>query len=304
MSASWELPKRPEISMQSHELKQVIESADSAINREDFERLMDFYSDDATLVVMPEKYVTGKDQIRKAFVAITEHFNHSLEVTQGDMVVIEGEDIALVVANTHLKANTKSDSPFSMERYANYVFKKFIDGTWRCVIDNSYGAELLTYTKVPTLHLLCGKIASGKSTLARKLAAEPKTLLISEDEWLTCLYPGEIMSLKEYVHCTSRLRNAMGNHIEQILREGNSVVLDFPANTPSSRQWMQGLCENANVAHCLHYLDVSDEECKARLRLRNKDSSHGFNTGEAEYDEITRYFVPPSAEEGFNIISE
>ena len=36
----------------------------------------------------------------------------------------------------------------------------------------------------PTLHLLCGKIASGKSTLARELAAGSETLLVSEDAFM------------------------------------------------------------------------------------------------------------------------
>src|SRR6516165_1079477 len=34
----------------------------------------------------------------------------------------------------------------------------------------------------PTLYLLCGKVAAGKSTLARRLAERPATLLISEDQ--------------------------------------------------------------------------------------------------------------------------
>ncbi len=48
--------------------------------------------------------------------------------------------------------------------------------------------------------------------------------------------PGEIASLADYVRCTGRLRGAMGRHIENLLRAGNSVVLDFPANTRASRQ--------------------------------------------------------------------
>jgi len=285
------------------ELQQFIESADSAINREDFDGLMNFYSDDATLVVMPGKTVSGKDHIRRAFVAIAEHFNHSLEVTQGEMVVIEAGDTALVVANTQLAANRKSDSPFSMDRNANYVFKKFPDG-WRCVIDNSYGAELLTKTYVPTLHLVCGKIASGKSTLARQLADKSKTILVSEDEWLSRLYPEDINTLNDYVRCTARLRDIMGNHIEQLLRAGNSVVLDFPANTPHTRNWMRDIFNNAGVSHCLHYLNVSDEECKIRLRRRNEEGSHRFSTSEKEFDTITQYFVAPSLSEGFNVVDE
>ena len=287
----------------AQELQQFIESADSAINQEDFDGLMSFYSDDATLVVMPGKTVSGKDHIRKAFVAIAEHFNHSLEVTQGEMVVIEAGDTALVIANTQLAANRKSDSPFSMDRNANYVFKKLADG-WRCVIDNSYGSELLTKTNVPTLHMVCGKIASGKSTLARQLAGKPKTLLISEDEWLSRLYPGDINTLRDYVQFAAKLRDMISSHIEQLLRAGNSVVLDFPANTPNTRQWMRDIVNNTGVAHCLHYLNVSDEECKIRLRRRNEDGSHQFTTSETEFETITQYFVAPSLGEGFNVVEE
>ena len=285
----------------TQELQQFIASADNAINREDFDELMRFYSDDAMLVVMPGKNVSGKESIRKAFVAIAEHFNHSLEVTQGEMVVIEAGDTALVIANTQLAANSKTESPFSMDRNANYVFKKLDDG-WRCLIDNSYGAELLTKTNAPTLHMICGKIASGKSTLARQLAGKSKTLLISEDEWLSRLYPGEINTVNDYVRCTAKLRDVMGDHIEQLLRAGNSVVLDFPANTPDTRRWMRDIFKNADVAHCLHYLNVSDEECKMRLRRRNEDGSHRFTTSETEFDTITRYFVTPSIDEGFNVV--
>ena len=38
---------------------------------------------------------------------------------------------------------------------------------------------------MPTLHLVCGKIAAGKSTLANRLANAPATVLISEDYWMS-----------------------------------------------------------------------------------------------------------------------
>ena len=131
------------MSDQNQELKNLIEAADSAINREDFDALLDFYSDDATLVVKPGMLAKGKAQIRKAFEAIAEYFNHSLVVRQGSMSIIEAGDTALVISRTLLSANEKMDSAFSMERAATYVFKRDTEGTWRCVIDNSYGAELL-----------------------------------------------------------------------------------------------------------------------------------------------------------------
>lgn len=59
------------------------------------------------------------------------------------MHIIEGSDTALVISKALLSANQKTDSAFSMERNATYVFRKDSDGMWRCVIDNSYGVELL-----------------------------------------------------------------------------------------------------------------------------------------------------------------
>lgn len=38
-----------------------------------------------------------------------------------------------------------------------------------------------------TLQLLCGQIASGKSTLATKLGRRPGTVVIREDHWLSGL---------------------------------------------------------------------------------------------------------------------
>lgn len=152
-----------------------------------------------------------------------------------------------------------------------------------------------------TLHMICGKIAAGKSTLAAELTARPATIRISEDAWLACLYKDEQKTIDDYARNSSRLREAMGDHVVELLRAGLSVVLDFPANTPASRRWMRSLFERAGAFHRLHFLDVPDEVCKARLRARNALGTHAFNTSDAEFDLFTRYFVPPSADEGFAV---
>ena len=58
--------------MASHPLKQVVEAADRAITAEDFDALIEFYADNATLVVKPGLNAVGKEQIRQAFVAIAD----------------------------------------------------------------------------------------------------------------------------------------------------------------------------------------------------------------------------------------
>lgn len=155
---------------------------------------------------------------------------------------------------------------------------------------------------MPTLYLLCGKIAAGKSTLARQLSARPATLLVSEDHWTSTLYADDLKTIEDYVRLSARLRAAMTPHVVDILHRGLSVVLDFPANTVRQRSWMRSLIDAAGVPHELHYLDLPDELCKRRLRQRNAGGGHQFQVSDAEYEQFTAHFVPPGAEEGFNVV--
>lgn len=159
-----------------------------------------------------------------------------------------------------------------------------------------------TETATATLYLICGKIAAGKSTFAKQLAEKAQTVLISEDVWLANLYPGQIQSLEDYARCSAQLRAAMAPHIVALLQAGMSVVLDFPSNTLATRAWAGELIVQAHAAHELHYLDVSDEICKARLHARNAGGEHPFETTEAQFDLFSRYFVAPQESEGFQII--
>jgi predicted kinase len=150
--------------------------------------------------------------------------------------------------------------------------------------------------------MMCGKIAAGKSTLTSKLALNPSTILISEDAWMAELFKPEMFTVTDYIRFVPRLRAAIGPHAVELLRSGLSVVLDFPANTVSSRHWMREIFERAQSRHQLHFLDVSDEVCKARLRARNARGEHEFAASDAQFDEMTRWFSPPSEAEGFNVI--
>ena len=129
--------------MVPHPLKQIIEAADRAITAEDFDTLQDFYADDATLVVKPGLNAVGKEPIRRAFVSIADHFDHSLVVKQGKMVVIEGGDTALVIMESLLETTGKDGLASSTIRRGTYVFRQSADGGWLCVVDNSYGTDLL-----------------------------------------------------------------------------------------------------------------------------------------------------------------
>jgi uncharacterized protein (TIGR02246 family) len=65
--------------MKNHPIALLIEKADEAINREDFDTVVDLYTEDAVLVIKPGKPAVGKVQIRSAMEAIAAHFDRSLD---------------------------------------------------------------------------------------------------------------------------------------------------------------------------------------------------------------------------------
>lgn len=154
----------------------------------------------------------------------------------------------------------------------------------------------------PTLHMLCGKIASGKSTLAARLGAMEGTVVISEDDWLAALYSDRMATIADYLSCAANLRQVMAPHVETLLRAGVSVVLDFPANTVETRAWMRAVIERTRVAHQLHLLQASDAQCLERLRRRNEKGHHPFAATEAQFHRVTAHFSPPTPDEGFHIV--
>jgi uncharacterized protein (TIGR02246 family) len=126
--------------MNRHPIEIQIERADQAIVAEDFDTLLQIYTQDAILVIEPGRIAQGREAIRKAFEAIAIYFKNGLHVRQNGMEILESGDTALVLANTLISA---PNLPEEVERKATYVFNKDPNGTWLCSIDNSYGHEII-----------------------------------------------------------------------------------------------------------------------------------------------------------------
>ena len=119
------------------------------------------------------------------------------------------------------------------------------------------------------LIFFCGKMAAGKSTLSKALAEQEQAVLLVQDEWLSHLFPGEILDVPDYIRCSARLNAALSPLIGSLLSKGIPVVLDFPGNTTKQRAWFRQLFEAAGVAHELHFIDAPDDVCKRQLRERS-----------------------------------
>lgn len=83
-------------------------------------------------------------------------------------------------------------------------------------------------TSCGTLIFFCGKMAAGKSTLAREIAARRGAVLICEDEWLATLSPGEVECFDDYLRYSLRLRPLIKTLVEQMLLVGILSCWIFP----------------------------------------------------------------------------
>ena len=146
-------------------------------------------------------------------------------------------------------------------------------------------------------------MGAGKSTKSRQLAIDQKAVLISEDEWLASLYPGQIESFEDYIKFSGRLKPLVKGHVQNILCSGTNVVMDFPANTVSQRKWFKAIVSEIGAPHELIYLNTSEDICLQQIAQRciEHPERAKFDTEEVFYN-VTSFFEEPSAEEGLNMI--
>jgi predicted kinase len=155
---------------------------------------------------------------------------------------------------------------------------------------------------VAKLIFFCGKMAAGKSTLARQLADRENAVLMIQDQLLDTLFPGLVLNVASYLEYAGRINRVVAPQAAAILSKGVSVVLDFPANTRNQRAWFRSIIDSTGVEHELHFVDTPDEVCKARLKARSAHLPPGTKwTTEEDFELIASHFVAPAADEGFRV---
>ena len=145
-------------------------------------------------------------------------------------------------------------------------------------------------------------MGAGKSTKSKQVSQERNAVLISEDEWLSMLYPNIITSFDDYLHYSALLKPLVKSHVLDILKTGTSVVMDFPANTVNQRKWFKKLIIEANAPNELIYLNVSNEVCLRQIEKRRLEQpERAIYDTESMFLEVTKYFQEPDQSEGFNL---
>lgn len=153
------------------------------------------------------------------------------------------------------------------------------------------------------LTFYCGKMGAGKTTHSRQTADNRNAVLLSEDEWLESIYPNKVRSIASYIEYSNQLKPQIKKLVQSILNTGTDVVMDFPANTTSQRNWFREIFSEIGAAHCLVYIDCENERCLKQIEKRRIEQPERAKTDTEEvFEKVTKHFVEPRDNEGFNII--
>jgi predicted kinase len=145
-----------------------------------------------------------------------------------------------------------------------------------------------------TLLLTCGLPGSGKTTLARRLAAERDAQRLTKDEWVLDL-GGDLWD--------DQLRDRLeGKLIElafELLAAGRSCILDFGLWSREERDALRLRARQLGVRVELHFLDVELAELVRRNALRYADAPETTTEISAEQLALwaASFQAPSSAEQ-------
>lgn len=129
------------------------------------------------------------------------------------------------------------------------------------------------------LIVLCGLPGSGKTTLARRLAAELPAVRLCPDEWLAKL------GIDLYDEgARERLEALFREHAYELLSLGQTVILEFGFWAREERDEVRLRARAIGAAVELRYLDVPLDELWRRLKVRN-------GTGTPDTVVITRAMI-------------
>ena len=117
--------------------------------------------------------------------------------------------------------------------------------------------------------LICGKICSGKSTYAEQLRIQNNAVVLSTDEITLALF-GQHCGDK-YDDYVERTQNYLFNKSLELIEVGINVILDWGFWMKEERDYAREFYNSRNIECEFHYIDISDETWKSRLKKRNSE---------------------------------
>ena len=147
----------------------------------------------------------------------------------------------------------------------------------------------------PTLYVMVGLPASGKSTRAKQIEEEQRALRLTPDEWMIPLFGHHNADGKRDV-----LEGRFVWLALRTLRKGINVVLDFGVWGKDERTALRALAAAVGASCELIYLEIDEDEQRRRRDCRtSSDGETTFNIDDEDLAEYRLLFqLPDDAELG------
>jgi len=154
--------------------------------------------------------------------------------------------------------------------------------------------------KNPTLHLICGLPGSGKTTLAKSIAASTGAFLFSPDEWIKEIWVDKAES--EGNQYRDRIEQLQCELAKLVLQNSIGVIIEWGTWGRIEREKVRDEARALGAKVKFYYLNVSREILKKRILSRNQSIGlHEFYIRENEIetflDDCFNSLQIPTAEE-------
>ena len=151
-----------------------------------------------------------------------------------------------------------------------------------------------------TIHLICGKICSGKSFYARTLKAQIGGVILSTDEVTFDLMDNQ--QGEGYDAFAKRVNLYLRKKAGEIASAGCPVILDWGFWSRQDRQEITEYYQQRSIPVKWYYIDVPDDLWARNIHVRNKRISAGLGGWDFYVDEgllkkvVSLFEVPDRSE--------
>lgn len=152
--------------------------------------------------------------------------------------------------------------------------------------------------------LICGKICSGKTYLAKRLCDEKNAVLLSCDELMLTVFDPYLGD--DFDRVSKKCMDYLFKKAACIAKSGIYVILDWGFWKRADRDEARDYFSENDIKTTLYYIDIEDEKWHKNISKRNAEVQEGKTTAyyvdENLLIKLERAFEAPFDDEKYVVI--